>query len=325
MTLESLFFDLIIFLFLGAVGYALYRWGRQLSADICHKSYVMSHNKFWLWFRIIVLGLAWLVVFYGSFIEPQIIIVDRQTIHLGNSGTFVRLAVLGDLHLGPYKGTWFVNRVLAKVKLERPDLVLFTGDYVYDRGSYAKELAPFSKLYDRSRIYMGTYGILGNHDYGLNKPLAQVNEETLAQVKEGVRQGQIALFNNDYLNFWMGSKRFYIAGIEDIWSGRDQLSKAIHNIDKKLPLILLSHNADVALSAPNLADLIIAGHVHGGQIRLPFLGPIANIPTLLGRDYVKGLFDINNNKVFINSGLGEAGPRARLFTPPEISILNIEL
>ena len=91
-----------------------------------------------------------------------------------------------------------------------------------------------------------------------------------------------------------------------------------------MPIILIAHNPDAILySNADRADLVIAGHTHGGQIRLPWIGSIARIPTILGNDYDKGLFEYGDQQLFITSGVSETGPRARLFNPPVISVLTI--
>lgn len=322
MNIETIFFDLIIFFFLGAVGYALYLWYPQ----------IWRKEKTGWWVALVVLlSLAWLVIFYGSFIEPQIITSSHHTVHLGKSGTYVRLAVLSDHHLGPYKSERFMERLLKRVQLENPDMVLFLGDYIHQKPEAISGLKPFAKLYNRSSKYLGSYGVLGNHDYGIKEGrdgelYGAVDEGVLATVKEGVRQAQIALLNNDRLPFWIGNQRFYLIGIEDIWTGRDNYgTNVLHDLPPNIPKILLSHNPDVAFYSKHMADLIIAGHTHGGQIRLPWLGPVANIQSNIPREFAKGLHIVNDNLVFTTSGVGESGPRARLFNPPEVAILNIEL
>jgi len=320
MTFESVFFDVIILFFLSSAGTALYLWLARKARPL---------PRLVRWPVTILLSLGWIIIFYGSFIEPRLIASTRQTIHLGNSGTYVRIAVLSDLHAGPYKGEGFFRRVLNKVKLENPDMVVFLGDYIYNKPEAISDLKPFAELYARSGKYLGSYGVLGNHEYGLpdSGQTLPIDEEKLAQVKVSLQQqAQITLLNNDHLPFWVGNKRFYLIGIEDLWSGRASFTKdALHGLSPSIPKILLSHNPDVTLLAPHLADLIIAGHTHGGQIALPWIGPIPQVPTELGRRFARGLFTINNTLTFITSGLGESGPRARLFVPPEIGILNIEL
>jgi predicted MPP superfamily phosphohydrolase len=98
------------------------------------------------------------------------------------------------------------------------------------------------------------------------------------------------------------------------------------NIPSNLPTILLTHIPDVILDEPSTkADLIICGHTHGGQIRLPFIGPLHPIPDELGKAYDQGIFTLKNGSLLaITHGIGETMARARLFCPPEIMVLHIQ-
>ena len=114
-----------------------------------------------------------------------------------------------------------------------------------------------------------------------------------------------------------------MAGIDDIWFGGSSKA-ALDGLTDEDMVILLAHNPDAVLfSETKVADLILSGHTHGGQIRLPLVGSLAHIPTVLGNTYDKGLFSLKDQWLFITSGVGEIGPRARLFNPPEIVLLNI--
>jgi predicted MPP superfamily phosphohydrolase len=95
--------------------------------------------------------------------------------------------------------------------------------------------------------------------------------------------------------------------------------------DTEHPTILLAHNPDVILDEESTAaNLVIAAHTHGGQIRLPFLGSLAPIPTKLGRAFDRGWFSLQEGRaLFITTGVGESGVRARLFVPPQIDVLTV--
>jgi predicted MPP superfamily phosphohydrolase len=70
--------------------------------------------------------------------------------------------------------------------------------------------------------------------------------------------------------------------------------------------------------------MIVSGHTHGGQIRLPWLGIVPPLPDKLGKKYDRGIFPVHNKTILIISqGLGEHGPRARLFCPPEVMMIEV--
>ena len=104
----------------------------------------------------------------------------------------------------------------------------------------------------------------------------------------------------------------------------DNIGAALDGIADDLPIILLSHNPSVINQNDSLqADLIVSGHTHGGQIRLPGIGPLGGVPTDIDQKYDQGTFAINNHTTLaITRGLGESSPRARLFAWPEILLLE---
>lgn len=300
--------------------------------------------------RTIALSLilaSWLLVFYGSFIEPNIFAVKSQAIDLPNyHGTPLRLAVISDLHIGPYKTREFLRRAVKKIETLSPDAVLIAGDIVYNKASQTKHLAPLKNLAGKFPVY----AVLGDHDYHLKfapsptpanngLPATILNEFNNATLLDNNRSeivtkaleqnGIIVLSNKNSLL----KNLVWLAGLEDIATGRADCDAALAGTDDQLPRLLLVHNPD-AIFYPQISniDLIIAGHTHAGQIRLPLIGSLARIPTYLGNKYGGGVFNIATipdaptsakTKLFITSGIGESGPRTRLFNPPEIAILTI--
>ncbi|HSD12490.1 MAG TPA: metallophosphoesterase, partial [Patescibacteria group bacterium] len=115
-----------------------------------------------------------------------------------------------------------------------------------------------------------------------------------------------------------------LAGLDDVRYGHPDIDAALSGIAPGTPTILIVHNPDAAsLAEARGVDLVLAGHTHGGQIRLPLLGPVPHMPITIGQQFDKGLFFYGPSRLFITSGVGESGPRARLFDPPEISLLRV--
>jgi predicted MPP superfamily phosphohydrolase len=114
-----------------------------------------------------------------------------------------------------------------------------------------------------------------------------------------------------------------LAGLNDLWNGPEP-AETLSGCSAEDTILLMSHSPDAILfDASRAADLLVAAHTHGGQIRLPFLGPAAFVPTVLSKKYSQGLFNLAGTETFITSGLGETGPRARFFNPPEIAVLEL--
>lgn len=340
----SFFYDAIIFGFLLVDG---------LLIVLLVASKLTRQRKY---IFVALAALAWLTIFYGSFIEPEIIVVTRQNIKwyrdwLGEkpSGDVLRVALVSDFHVGPYKKDDFVKKAVDKINALKPDLVLIIGDFVFDDKNQVQFLTPLKTLSSS----LGIFAILGNHDYGLRSTgvfgTVKTQEESNQRkeiIKRTLEKLGVKVLINEVKKIKKGDKEFLLIGMDELWTGRADVKKVLKTLEKtdadympggplgtrfhvKKLSILLSHNPDI-VNTDNLGsggnglgiDLVLTGHTHGGQIRLPFIGSVTSIPTETNFD--KGYFElIKGPGLFVTSGIGEWGPRARLFNPPEIALLEI--
>lgn len=261
---------------------------------------------------------------YGAIIEPQLITVTRSSIELDTVRP-LRIAVISDLHLGPYKGSRYLARVVDRINALVPDIVLIGGDLVLTDEVTAELLSELRPLRDLHPS-IGTFAILGNHDHGMfrravNHARPPDHSEMLEQA---LTANNVTVLRNTSVILRLFDSRVAIAGVDDAISGQADIIKTLANIPNDMPVILLAHNPDVILDPAALrAQVIVAGHTHGGQIRLPWYGPLATLPTHLGRTFDQGLFTLKNGSILaITRGIGESGPRMRLFAPPEILLLD---
>lgn len=267
--------------------------------------------------------LAWATIFYGSFIEPRSIVVNQNTIDLTkNPKVSIRAVVISDFHVGPYKKTDFVEKVVARTLELKPDIILLGGDFVFSSADETKYLEPLKNL----KAPLGVFAVLGNHDYNeLNPPipLDVQNDKTRAiAIADALKSFGIKVLINKTEFITKNGRTIYLIGIDDIWTNRAEIPYQV----APHPSVLLSHNPDIVAKAADIGiDLLIAGHTHGGQIRLPFIGPVPAIPDELGRNFTHGLYNFGKNtQMYITNGIGEWGTRARLFNKPEIAILQIK-
>lgn len=281
----------------------------------------------WLLLFIAALAqVAWLVVLYGSFIAPQRFVVTEREVVLPTKESFT-IAVLSDLHVGPFKGRRFLERVVAKVNEINPDLVLLAGDYVYYESDPLDLLLPLRDLHPR----YGVFAVLGNHEYGCYRlaPLLKQGwkgSDNSLRIRRALERVGVTVLRNEWREIHMPSGPFYVSGVDDVCSERDNIKASIPDYRTKSPLILISHSPDIILEGEaKRFNLVVSGHTHGGQIRLPLIGPLTDLPTQLGRAYDQGLFPIDKNSTLaITRGIGESSPRARLFAPPEILVLRAQ-
>lgn len=278
----------------------------------------------------IILLIALLAVFvtvcWGSFIEPELIAIKQTTISLGKTAARenIKIVFLTDIHAGYYTRSGFVEKVVKKVTELNPDLILFGGDYIYGKEENAKYLTPLETL---TPTFSGKmFAVTGNHEFNesrFNDPHFLDKTKTLRDI---FAQAQIKILDNAGQQILVNGHKLYIAGVSDLWTGQADINKAIANAPADEFKILISHNPDIILEkASENIDLILSGHTHGGQIRWPFIGSIPSIPDQLGRAFDKGLFQLKTGYLYISAGLGETGPRARLFDPPELTVINLDL
>jgi len=295
--------------------------------------YLLKHKKL----KVILTGgiLAFLIfqtgIIYGTFIESRLIEVRRHDITFSENGVdALKIVFVSDYHVGPYKKEKFVQRTVEMINEQSPDIVLLGGDFVYGYEGYLKYLEPLKNI---DSTY-GVYAVLGNHDYGLKVTVSNDIDykEALIQsevIKQYLQDVGIHLLLNKQEKISLGDtgQDVIIAGIDEVWSTKDDIEDALRGVGDEDHVILLSHNPDVIRDPKSTkADLILSGHTHGGQIRLPFLGPLTPLPTTIGQKFDHGLFDLEEgNQLYISKGIGETGPRMRFFCKPEIAVFTILL
>ena len=271
-----------------------------------------------------MLLIIFIVIFYGSFIEPQLIVKKVTEVDLAKTSEHekIKIAFISDLHVGPYKQENYLERVVQIIKAEQPDLILLGGDYLFNKENEAQYLTPLKDLSTIAPVF----AVIGNHEYNLGKYGDKGQIDLTKTLRQEFLDWNIKILNNEMVSIEINDQPLAISGINDLWTGKSDLLLVRDYLDPKKTNILLSHNPDIILdSSHSPFDLILSGHTHAGQIRLPYIGALMGVPTILGRDYDHGLFQFDQNFLYISAGLGESGPRARLFNPPEISIINLDL
>lgn len=273
---------------------------------------------------------------YTTQIEPRWIELVRVNLKLPNLPRALRgfsIAHLSDFHLGPYVGTHDVRRGVAMANALGADLIALTGDFVYRSARYAeactKELAAL-------RARRGVYAVLGNHDVWTDPDA----------VAESLRQAGIRVLRNERQAIEVGSARLSLIGIEDVgvtgltvpglissmsrsdfralWKGgRDAFLRVLEGVPPGETRLLLVHNPDFVEMIDGKVNLVLAGHTHGGQVRLPLVGaPI--VPSCYGRKYVAGLVRASRIPVYVNRGIGVIGLPVRFLCRPEITLISLE-
>lgn len=311
-----IFFDALIFggIYLSFLGIRFF-W----------KKYSLSRSPQHLHRLLIVLfAIPGLVLIYGSFIEPSLIVVrdfDYSFDESKSLSTPKRIVLISDTHVGPYKKQAFAKRVVEKIRSLEPDLILLAGDYFLS--DYAHEAQEGFMPYGDLPHIAPTVAVMGNHGYRVGMPGKDIPDyEEAHDVRELLQElGILGL--EDAVATFFDDDPIHIIGAQDIWSGVDNFS-GIDLPDRSERTIVVSHNPDLILKAQDKVDMVVSGHTHGGQIRLPIIGPLGTPGnTPLPRSTFKGPSFWGDTLLYVTSGLGESGPRARLFNPPEIVLMTL--
>ena len=200
----------------------------------------------------------------------------------------------------------------------RPDLIVLTGDFVTapfvrnDDEKAASAAEPCARLLRQMRSRHGLWAVMGNHDCATDP-----QRVTRALQAEGIQclANESSAIERDGVRFWL-------AGVNDVLSGNANLPKTLHDVPSDEATVLLVHEPDYADVVARLpVDLQLSGHSHGGQVRLPWLGPLY-LPDL-ARKYVWGLYQLGNLTLYTNPGLGTIGLPVRWNCPPEITLLTL--
>jgi predicted MPP superfamily phosphohydrolase len=259
---------------------------------------------------------------WGSFIEPRILTTTHVDVVLTKNITEFDIAVLSDLHAGPYNTQAFFERVIEKTIALDPDIVVILGDHISNnRYSLPNEIGQLSVLKKLTEKYP-VYAVHGNHDYGIEGGV-----DLSDQTKKIMQSYGITYLQNETITAEINGQRVHIFGGDEVWAGKlDYHSLTEIQRDPIVPTIALIHNpAYLYLPHPNEIDLTLSGHTHGGQIRLPALGPIGRVDSLIPTKLYQGLHEPEREGeyLFVTRGVGQSEMRARLFAPPEIVLLTI--
>ncbi len=221
-----------------------------------------------------------------------------------------RIAQLSDIHLYPLTQLDLVERAVALTNQLNPDLTVLTGDYVWQDVEAIFDLAT---ALDRLNAKHGVFAIRGNHEIWTDPAIIQA----------GFDETAIPLMINEGITISAGKGSFYLAGLDDGWSGKPDLPVAMQDAPADAPVVLLMHEPDLAdqYSLDPRIVLQLAGHSHGGQIRFPKVGAL--LLPYLARKYDMGLYQINDMWLYTNRGIGVTNEPIRFNCPPEVTEITL--
>lgn len=254
---------------------------------------------------------------YSFFVEKNQLEINRIRIsspRLPVSFKGMKIVQISDLHFGFFYGPEQLQTLVDQVRSLHPDLFCFTGDLI-DRRFSRGEAIKVSDLLKQIDAPYGKFAILGNHDYWGDTAL----------VKDCLTSAGFRLLINEWTLVKKGNDVISVSGLDDLLNGKPDHSKVFNDarFDPDLFHLMLVHEPDFAkVISSDPVDLQLSGHSHGGQINLPFFGPLFTPP--LSRKFSSGLYQINERlTLYTNRSIGTTILPFRFACRPEITVIEL--
>lgn len=257
-----------------------------------------------------------LVVIWSFGIEPSLLV--QRNINLSRwPGPPLRIAFFSDLHAGsPHVSEDYIERLIRKINLLSPDLVLIGGDLVIN-GVVGGTFAPIEKLaplLKQLKAPLGIYAVLGNHDWWNDgKNIISTLEKSGIEVLEN--KAKLISVNSEF--------HFWLVGIGDDFTKHADGKTALSAVNSDAPRILFMHDPGALLDIKEKFFLTLAGHLHGGQVYVPGIGAIIT-PGRAPKEWAGGWTDFELGSLFVSKGIGTSILPLRFNALPEFVILELK-
>ena len=268
---------------------------------------------------IVVVG----IIVYSRYIGTIGLVTNEIVVNDANipaSFDGLKIVHFSDLHYTRVITQERVNAIVEEINLINPDIVVFTGDLVDtdkiltedDKNFLIESLSNINSTY-------GKYAIYGNHDIANNS-------ENITDI---YNKSDFKILDNNYdVIYSKNNDKIFIGGLNSVSHRLENIDEVMsyydENDNSNTYNIILLHEPDYADNIVNNysnINLILAGHSHGGQVRLPIIGPLYTPQN--GHKYVKGYYDINGTSLYVTSGIGVSRYNFRLFNKPEINFYRL--
>jgi len=238
---------------------------------------------------------------------PMVHRLDVEVPALDPAHDGVKIAHVTDLHVGMLTPHGRIRRALELAQAEAPDLLFLTGDFVCYSPKFVPHLADIL-----SDVRVPAYAVLGNHDHWTDAP----------GVTHALESNGIQVLSNRHVTLDLRGAPFDIVGVDDAVTGNADVSRAFAGVKTHRSRVVLIH-------VPSLADrvadygpgLALAGHTHGGHVHIPKL--TAHVFKRLGAPYIKGFYDIDSLRLYVNCGVGGSSVPIRAGAPSEVAIFTL--
>lgn len=268
--------------------------------------------------------LAIAALIWGFVIEPNFILVTERVNLVSPKWNSklngLKILVAGDFHAGKeYFEKSRMRRVIDAIKAEKPDLVLYVGDYInHSTGTKLHQenimnLDDLSDLFSEVKAPLGVYAIYGNHDVNFNNAVS---------VGQMLKKAGVVVLRNSTAVIDSSKGKFAIYGAIGTPLSSGASSRAMAKIGDEIPIIAMSHSPEGIIALTGRPVVVFAGHTHGGQVQIPFVGALS-ANCRLGSYFAEGLVDMGDSFLFTTRGVGTSRIPLRFCCPPTISVITM--
>ncbi len=233
----------------------------------------------------------------------------------GWTGKPLRVALLADIHVDPSRAARErLAAIVDETNRQKPDLVLLLGDY--GKGHRPDQSAPPAAIaaeLGKLSAPLGVWAVLGNHDHW----------QDAEKIRYAFEEQGIRFLEDERIILESEGHSFHLAGAIDLWKQyRPDWERLLPPEEESGALLVMTHSPDVFATLPDRPLVAVAGHTHGGQIRLPFVGAPA-VPSEYGERYARGVIREGKRTIYVTTGLGTSIVPWRFDSPPEIALIRL--
>lgn len=268
----------------------------------------------------IVLGALSVFFVYLFFIKSQEVVTNYFDVKLKKLKAPLNIIFVSDIHIGSnYIGTKGkrLDNIVNKINNSQGDIVVFGGDFIYGN-VVEEELKKLCKINKKHK-----YAVLGNHD-----TFVDTNKKDIVLIQKITRiltECGFKILDNEGELIEVGEDKIYFYGIPDLYTKEFHFRNGLLEYSKEIPKILISHNPDIVdfVKEDDSIGLILSGHNHAGQIKLPFIGTVLPVPGKY-KWLTHGVYQINKiTQLFVSQGVGFSGTRIRFGTEAEVCEITL--
>lgn len=262
---------------------------------------------------IYILFFLALLFLYGYYIEPNNLIIKEYKIEnkdIPDSFDGLKIIHFSDVHYGSTVNAKYLKEIVELINKQEPDIVIFTGDFLDKRFNLTdKEIESAKNELNKIESTLGNFAVSGNHDMVYPEDFKTIFSENFTLLE-----------NEEKLLYYKESTPISLVGFSDALETK--VNYEILEKENTYFRFILAHEPDEYDKIKNYDfDILLSGHSHNGQIRLPFIGAIYT-PTG-SKKYYENYYKLDNREIFISNGIGTSGIDVRFLSTPSINLYRI--